>query len=140
MSHNKQQVRELYARVNQGQLARVDELISPEFTGATGQRGSQAFLAGIAALHAAFPDLHYTLESLVAEDDRVAVRWTWRGTHTGAFRTIAPTGKQISNSGQAIFTFVEGKIASTSLQTDRLGFLVALGVIPDDPRFGPPPR
>lgn len=135
---NKQTVREIYARINQGQLERVAELISPQFAGAGGQRGSQAFIGGIAALRAAFPDLRYTLEALVSEGDLVAVRWTWRGTHTGAFRTIAATGKHLSNSGQAIFTFAEGKVASTSLETDRLGFLLAIGVIADDPLFGPP--
>ncbi len=137
---NKEQVREIYERINRGELDRVAELISPQFTGAAGQRGSAAFITGISALHAAFPDLHYTLEALVAEADQVAVRWTWRGTHTGAFRTVAPTGKKVTNSGQAIFTFVEGKVANTSLETDRLGFLLAIGAIVNDPLFGPPPR
>lgn len=138
-SSNEQRVRSLYAYINAGELDRISELVSERFVSASGQRGGQAFLAGITALHAAFPDLQYTLEASVAAGNLVAVRWTWRGTHTGPFRSFAATGKQVSNTGQAIFELAGGKIVATSLETDRLGFLQAIGAIPYDPAFGPRP-
>jgi steroid delta-isomerase-like uncharacterized protein len=129
----------LYDLINRGELAPIAELVADDFIGATGQRGSAAFVAGFTALRAAFPDLHYTLEAMVAEDNRVAVRWTWTGTHQAPFRALAATGRSITSTGMAIFEVAGGKITATSLQTDRLGFLQALGAIPYDPAFGTPP-
>jgi predicted ester cyclase len=110
----------------------------PDFVGPAGV-GPASFAASIDALRAGFPDLSYTLEDVVAGADRVAVRWTVRGTHTGQFRSFAPTGKTFANAGFAIFRIADGKIVAAWVQTDRLAFLQALGVIPDDPRFGPAP-
>ena len=114
--------------------------MSDEYVGADGSRGPTAFAAVMTRLRGAFPDLHYTLEELVAEGDRVVVRWTLRGTHTGPFRDLAPTGKKIANNGVAIFRIADGKIVHATVETDRLGFLMAIGRIPYDPSFGPPPR
>jgi predicted ester cyclase len=137
---NKELVRRLYDDyLNPGHLDRLNEIVSPGFVGAGPQRGPAAFSGTIGALRGAFPDLRYTVEDLVGDGDRVAVRWTWRGTHTGAFRGFAPTGKQVVNAGFAIFEITDGKLARAWLETDRLGFLLAIGAVPYDPRFGPPP-
>jgi predicted ester cyclase len=132
-------VRRLYDILNAGQLDRLDELVSSDFEGPGGQRGPAAFAAPILALRAAFPDLRYTIEDIVAEGDRVAVRWTWRGTFAGAFRTFRPTGKPMTNTGFAIFQLADSKLVRTWLETDRLGFLLAIGAVPYSPAFGPPP-
>lgn len=50
----------------------------------------------IAGFRAAFPDLHFTLEDLLAEGDRVVFRATMRGTHGGVFGGIAPTNKRVT--------------------------------------------
>jgi predicted ester cyclase len=136
---NKQLVRRLYDDyLNPGRLDRLGEIVSPDFRGAGPQRGPAAF-GIIDALRAAFPDLRYTVEDLVGDGDRVAVRWSWRGTHTGAFRGFAPTGKQVVNSGFAIFEVTDGKLARGWVETDRLGFLMAIGAVPYQEAFGPPP-
>jgi predicted ester cyclase len=137
---NKALVRRLYDEfLNAGKLDLLDQLVSPDYVGAGGQRGPAGFAEPIVALRAAFPDLHYTSDEIVAEGDRVAVRWTWRGTFTNTFRRYAPTGKAMTSTGLAIFQLTDGKVVRTSLETDRLGFLVAIGAIPYDPAFGPPP-
>ncbi len=59
---------------------------------------------------AAFPDLHVTIDELIAEDDKVMARWTQRGTQRGPFLDIPPTGKQISYSGINIFRIAHGQI------------------------------
>lgn len=136
---NKQLVRRLYDDyLNPGRLDRLGEIVSPDFQGAGPQRGPAAFSGVIGGLRAAFPDLRYTVEDLVGDGDRVAVRWSWRGTHTGAFRGIAPTGKQVVNTGFAIFEVTDGKLARAWVETDRLGFLVAIGAVPYQEIFGPP--
>ena len=53
----------------------------------------------ILRLRAAFPDAVVTIEDMVAEDDRVAARWTMRGTHTGEFNGIPATGRPVTMAG-----------------------------------------
>lgn len=96
----------------------------------SGARGPGAFRQVIDGLSHAFPDIRYTVEDLVAEDDRVAVRWYWSGTHRAPFRGLAPTERSLTNSGVAIFRLRAGKITAATLETDRLGFLQSIGVVP----------
>jgi steroid delta-isomerase-like uncharacterized protein len=139
-SNNTQVVRTLYDLLNSGAYDRLDEVIAPSFVAGDGSRGAQAFGKVLAKLRASFPDLVYTLDELVADGDRVAVHWTWRGTHSAPFRDFPASGKRVINSGLAIFQLAAGKITSATMETDRLGFLIALGVIAYDPAYGPPPR
>lgn len=130
---NKQIVRRLFEDcLNSGKLALLGEFIDPEYAGAGGQKGPAAFAAPITNLLRAFSDIHYVVEDLTAEEERVAVKWTWKGTHTGDFAGFAVTHKSVANDGMAIFHLRNGKITRSSIQTDRLGFLQALGVVPLD--------
>jgi len=129
---------------NQGKLELLEQLVSPDYlpdyAGARGARGREGFQF-IVGLRAAFPDIHYTLDDIVAADDRVAVRWHWTGTHQGEFRGISASQKPVSTTGSGIFRLRDGKIVGASLETDRLGFLQQLGVVaPDDQLLPPPPR
>lgn len=138
---NKRLVQRLYDDyINPNRLATLGDLVSDAFVGVDGTRGPAAFAAVMTRLRGAFPDLRYTIEELVAEGDRVVVRWTLRGTHTGPFRDLAPTGKKIANNGMAIFRITDGKIVHATVENDRLGFLMSIGRIAYDPSFGPPPR
>jgi steroid delta-isomerase-like uncharacterized protein len=130
---NKEVVRKLYEEaLNRGNLSLLQELIAPEFEGQQGVKGPAGFQVTIEPLIKAFPDIHYTVKDLVGEDDRVAIRWTWQGTQTAAFRNVPATGKTVSNDGIAVFVLKNGKIVSASLQTDRLGFLQGVGALPAD--------
>jgi predicted ester cyclase len=60
------------------------------------------------------------------------VRWTWEGTHRAPIRGYPASGARVKDSGMAIYEFAGGKIRSVWLQTDRLGFLQQIGVVPDD--------
>lgn len=135
-----QLVRRLYDdHLNTGQLDGLGDVVSPDFVGPGDQRGPAAFVAVVSGLRASFPDLRYTVDDVIADGDRVAVRWTWRGTFTSAFRGFPPTGKQVVNSGTAFFQIAGGKLARAWVETDRLGFLLAIGAVPYNPAFGPPP-
>jgi predicted ester cyclase len=126
LNRNKQTIRSLYEEALSGhRLQLIDELFAPEFPG-----GAAGFRAQIAGLISAFPDIQYTVLDLVAEGERVAVRWQWAGTHAAPFRGFAPTQAKVSNDGMAIFAFSGGRIAGVELQTDRLGFLQQLGIVP----------
>ena len=117
---------------NKGNLAIMDQLMTPDyafhdpgFPDANIEQDKQS----ITVVRAAFPDGHATVQDAVAEGDRVAVRWTYSGTHKGELRSIPPTGKRITLTGIAIYRLAEGKIAEVWSITDRIGFLQQLGVI-----------
>jgi predicted ester cyclase len=86
------------------------------------QFGSQYF--------SAFPDLQITPKDLVAEGDKVTMRYDWRGTHRGELMGIAPTGKQVRTSGISILRIANSKIVEQWDNFDNLGMLQQLGVIP----------
>jgi steroid delta-isomerase-like uncharacterized protein len=78
----------------------------------------------------ALPDLRLTIEDQIAESDKVATRWTARGTHTGDLMGIAPTGKHLTVSGTVIIRMADGKFEEEWENFDALGMLRQLGVIP----------
>ena len=78
----------------------------------------------------AFPDLQIIPEDLIAEGDKVTMRYGWRGTHKGELMGIPPTGKQVTTSGISILRVANGKIAEQWDSFDNLGMLQQLGVIP----------
>jgi steroid delta-isomerase-like uncharacterized protein len=130
---NKATIRGVYERcINAGELDLLDQLVAPEFVGPNGETGPAGMRSTFAALRVAFPDIRYTLEDLFAEGDHVAVRWTWEGTHTAPIRGFPAHGTRVKDAGMAIYELRGGKIERVSLQTDRLGFLQQIGVVPDD--------
>src|SRR5919204_5209759 len=103
IEENKALVRRFYEAWNKGKLAAltaIDELFAPDYV----FHGNGVFpdmdRAGLKQMApagwTAFPDLHYTLEDLIAEWDKVVHRFTFRGTHQGDFMGVPPTGKQVS--------------------------------------------
>jgi steroid delta-isomerase-like uncharacterized protein len=117
---------------NHGNAATFDELVAADYVDAAGNRGPAALQQVMTRLRGAFPDIEYTVDDLLGEGDRVAVRWHWTGTHRGAFRGVAPTERSVRNTGTAIFRLRDGKVVGAALETDRLGFLQGIGVVPPD--------
>ncbi len=87
-------------------------------------------------LSAAFPDITYTIEDMVAEGDKVAVRITIHGTHTGQFGNIAPTGRKVAITRFAIIQIEQGQFANRWVLNDSLGLYQQLGVIPRTAEIG----
>ncbi len=117
--------------LNRKNLAVVDELLAADFAEhAGGQRrqvGTEGFKAARRRRNAAFPDWSVSIEDLIAEGDKVVVRATGRGTHTGEFMGIAPTGKHISVTWIAIYRVANGKLAEHWQNIDDLGLMKQLG-------------
>lgn len=84
----------------------------------------------IPAFHIAFPDMNVTLGELIAEGDKVAYRLTVMGTHTGEFMGIPATGKRVTFTETHIDQVANGKIVRHDGDTDQLGLLQQLGVVP----------
>ena len=108
----------------------ADELIDPEvrFRGSLGRMvaGRGGLIGYMKHVQAAFPDYYNMVEELVAEDDRVAVRLSYRGTHRGEIFGFAPTGRRIRYAGVGIFQFSAGRIVDGWVLGDLAGLLLQL--------------
>jgi steroid delta-isomerase-like uncharacterized protein len=100
------------------------------FPGVPTIQGLEAFKQFTSGFFTGFPDLQTTIEDLIAEGDKVAVRQTWRGTHTGNFLGIPPTGKQVVFTSTEFYRVAGGKLAEEWVELDMLGLLQQLGAIP----------
>ena len=126
----------------QGNLSVADKLIDPDFVvhGAGGQAvpsGPEGARQLVTAWRAGFPDGRMNIDDLFAEGDKVAVRMTWTGTHTGTFYAYAPTGRQVSVTSIGIDRIANGKIVEGWGEVDMLGLYQQIGVIPRSGGSGP---
>lgn len=91
--------------------------------------GPEAALRWSAMLHQAFSDMRVKIEDIVAEDDRVAVRATWTGTHRGYFPPMnaAPTNRRVVFSGMVLWRISGNRIAERWATLDRLSLQQQIG-------------
>jgi steroid delta-isomerase-like uncharacterized protein len=117
-----------------GNQAVIDELFAPNFVFNYPLPGATPDLKGykqsVAMMLGPFADIQCTAEDVVAEGDKVAVRWTWGGTHKGEFMGVPPTGKQVTITGISILRIAGGKIMEEWGEMDNMGMMQQLGVIP----------
>ena len=131
---NKELVRRFYKDVYvDWNMAFADEVLSPQFISHDwpegGPTGPQAFRSYYAAIRSAVADARYKVDDLIAEGDRVVVRWRLQGTHKGAFRGIAPTGQPITLKGIAIYRVERGKLMERWVVSDLYGVLEESGAL-----------
>ena len=112
----------------------ADELVAPDYVGRfppnPDVRGREAIMQFNRETVTAFPDLQLTLDELIAEGDKVVVRWTMRGTHLGELRGgIAPTGKAFTVTGTTTNRVAEGRVAEAWGNIDLLGLMLQLGLV-----------
>ncbi len=120
---------------NRGNLEAADELFAPDYVnhdpGSPERiRGPEGIKRYVGVYRTAFPDLQLTIEDQVAEGDKVASRWTGRGTHQGDLMGIAPTGNRATTTGITIDRISGGKVVETWANFDVMGMMQQLGVIP----------
>jgi len=134
--HNKAIVRCLFAELwNNGKLSVADEIFTPNYEHHDSStpdfgHGPESEKRRATLYRTAFPDLHLTIEDVIAEGETVMTRWSCRGTHKGDLNGIAPTGKQITVSGVTVARVSNGKIAEGYVNWDALGLMQQLGVVP----------
>ena len=119
--------------MNAGSLEDYMAIYSDDLTlhgyppGVEGKDGANAFYA---AFRKALPDLELTIDDAVSEGDRVAVRYTVRGTHSDELMGVPATGRRVEVSGQSFFRFEDGRVVERWQSLDALGLLTQLGAIP----------
>lgn len=79
---------------------------------------------------AAFPDLKVVVDHVIAEGDKVAIRWTARGTNTGNGNGITATGRKVETSGTVLLRFKDGKLAEEWVAGDAMGLMRQLSLLP----------
>jgi len=130
---NKTVVHTIYEQaLNKRNLGLLKDLISPEFIGIRGMKGPAAFEEPVAGVIKALPDAQWNIETLMAEGDQVFIWWKVKGTNTGPFQSLPPTGNAVVNDGMAVYQIREGKVVASQVFTDRLNFLQQLEVLPAD--------
>ena len=117
---------------SKGNLHVADEVFAPDYVrhdlrpsqAEPGPEG-QKRIAG--DFRAAFPDLRFEIDLVVAEGDLVAARWTASGTHTGPWGGVAPTGRPVTFSGVNVFRIRDGKVVEIWNHRDDLGLMQQVG-------------
>jgi predicted ester cyclase len=131
---NKALVGEWEALINTRQLDAALALLSPEFVDHTPPAGLPPGIKGVRMFFtmqfAAFPDGRWTSQDTIAEGDKVVRRVTGEGTHRGMFLGMAPTGKRVKSSFVEIWRIADGKLAELWVESDMLGLMQQLGLVP----------
>lgn len=120
--------------INQGQFDAVGELFSPDYVDHSSPSGAPSGLEGVKAVQGlfrtGFPDVHFTIEKLVGEGDKVATLVKGHGTNTGSFMGSPATGKEATWESTGIFRVADGKIVEHWGVPDLFSLLQQLGAIP----------
>ena len=129
--------RRLFEEFNKGKaaaMAIMDELCATNivYHGAGGEetRGLKDYKQHESEIFSAFPDLHMTIDDIVAEGDKVATRFTMTATHKGEYKGVAPTNKKGTLEAISIDRIVAGKFVEEWTKYDTLGLMQQLGVVP----------
>lgn len=134
---NKAIVRRWFDEVwNRGREETIDELFAPHGIGYglgdtdVPTRGPAEFKLFANNLRGAIADIHMTIEDIMAEGDKVTVRITVEGTHTGSQLGVAPTGRRIRIAGVVMVRIANGQIVEGWNSWDQLGLLRQIGALP----------
>jgi steroid delta-isomerase-like uncharacterized protein len=123
---NRAIVRRLYEEVwNKRRFEALDELLSPSHAihdnlSSRSSVGPEAYKAQVAIFLKAFPDLRFTIEDIVGENEKIVIDWTISGTHQGEFWGVRPTNKKLSLEGVTIHHVTDGKIMDSYVTSDAL--------------------
>ena len=133
---NKALIRRLYEEVwNQRKFEVINEIISPSHAlqapnVAGSAIGPDAYKRQVLRFLEGYPDLHWTIEDTIAEEDKVVACWTISGTQRGEYLGILATNKKVSVDGITIHHIANGKIMDSYSNWDALGMMQQLGVVP----------
>lgn len=124
---------------NERNPSRVDEFFAPSHifrAAGSPPLDREGHRQMIAHFQDAFPDGRNVSENLLADEDKVVQRWTFRGTHQRAFQGIPPTGRQVTLTGISIWRVEDGMIVESWHELDTLGLMQQLGAIPTPSQVG----
>ncbi len=120
--------------INQKDFAAIDQMYAPGYVrhdpNAPQVSGREEYKQYVMLLCTIFPDLHFTIEDLVTEEDKVVCRFSTHGTHSSPWRGMPATGKKVTTSGIAISRIVDGEVVEDWFNNDIFGLAQQIGAIP----------
>ncbi len=130
---NEALLRRVFDELNKRNADVYQELYAPEyfwyFPSANPKGLSREEESGfVKLLYDGFPDIHWDVEEIVAHGDRVIARFVFKGTHTGEYRGLLPTGNKFEGGGVWMGRVKEGKIVEGREEADVLGWMQQLGM------------
>ena len=129
---NKEIVRQLYEAIDKQDMDTFLGLSAPDgvchIPGVPEAVPLEAIAEVIKSFYTAFPDSTHAIKDVIAEGDKVAIRFTQVSTHTGEYEGIPPTGNKISVECQHMLRLADGKVAEVWLVEDNLGMMMQLGM------------
>jgi steroid delta-isomerase-like uncharacterized protein len=119
---------------NQGNLDVIDELCADDFVDhdpVMGDQDREAVKRTIGGYREAFPDIHISVEDVIAADDKVVIRWRGEGTFENEFMGQQPTGEKGDPvNGISIDRHEGGKVVESWSQWDVLTLMRDIGAMP----------
>ena len=136
---NKELAKRLMECWSQGNVAPLDGMLAPDFilhdpAGPGGWHGDginnrEEYKQYLSSFVAAWQG-QFTIDDLIAEGEKVVIRWTYRGTHRGEWRGVSPTSNAVTFTGTATYRIVDGKLVEGWQNVDNLGVVRQLGLYP----------
>ena len=128
VEENKALARRFFDFFNERTLDGVEQVIAQDIVGhRRGYNDLEGFKQYWSANMALCPDLHFTIHDVIAQEDKVALRWTGQGTTVTEFMGVPPNGKLATWTGMIVFRIADGKIVESWINTARLDILDQLG-------------
>jgi predicted ester cyclase len=131
---NKALVQQLFHSMERDDVSAANQIIAANWVNHDPSlpplQGYEGFKQLVMLFQSAFPGLQLEIEDTLAEGDKVAARFRLRGTNTGSFQGMPPTGRAIDVTGTGIFRVVDGKVTDNWVNLDALGLMQQLGVVP----------
>jgi C-1 hydroxylase len=134
LERNKNLIRQYVETWNRGDLPGLAEFWAPDMIHHTRTlaQGPEDVKVVVETFKSAFPDLHWTIDDIIAEGDKVVTRMTAHATHTGSYIGLPPTGREIHCAVIGVARVENGKIAEHWGVTDELVMMAQLGVLPEE--------
>jgi len=131
LEDNKRVVRRFFEELaGESHWALLEELVASDAVHVGSTRwppGREGFRQHLIWFRNAYPDMHLTVDDLIAEGDRVIAFWTMRGTHQGEFFGVQPTGRHVVFSAISRLRVLNGQVYEYEVRPDHLGILLQLG-------------
>ena len=118
---------------SRGDLDAANDILSVDFLDHLtheDERGIEELKHYVSIYRTAFPDIQDSVEDIVAEADKVVVRWRSSGIHQGEFMGVAPTGRHVRFTGMRLFRIAENKIVESWVNIDERGLQEQVGALP----------
>jgi steroid delta-isomerase-like uncharacterized protein len=136
IADNKNVIRKFIDLVlNEGSFEQLDELVLEDFVELDplpGQsQGREGLRQVLQQMRGAFPDMHWVIEEMLGEGEKVCTRFTWTGTQRGPFLGVPATGRRVNVKGVVIDRLSSGKMADSRILMDSLGMMQQLGALPE---------